>query len=165
MHNQDVINGWESLPNGYDVELRDSIPIRISDNGHGLTVPEEVLLEEVSALGRLHVSLGEWVPGERTGEQEARLTVSGQEFPEVLRRLAVASAALFVERYHKTVDKRDVDWDRLEFFKDFRTAIKACGLARGEVGMQDHFYDYVAAMHQEVERLMQSGEQPLVEPE
>ena len=165
MHNQDVRNGWESLPNGFDVEFRHSIPVRISDNGHGMTVPEDVLLEEVSALGRLHVSLGDWESGERTGEHEASLTVSGQEFSEVLRRLALSSAALFVERYHKTVDKRDVDWDRLEFFKDFRTAIKACDLARGDVDMQDHFYDYVAAMHQEVERLMQSDEQPLVEPE
>jgi hypothetical protein len=165
MHNQDVINGWESLPNGFDVEFRDSIPVRISDNGHGVSVPEEVLLEEVSALGRLHVSLGEWVPGERTGEQEASLTVSGQEFSEVLRRLAVASAALFVERYHKTVDKRDVDWDRMEFTRDFRIALEVCGLAAGSVDMNDYFNDYVAAMHEEAERLKGSGELPLVEPE
>jgi hypothetical protein len=165
MHNADVRNGWESLPNGFDVEFRHSIPVRISDNGHGMTVPQEVLLEEVSALGKLHVSLGDWESGERSGEHEASLYVSGQEFSEVLRRLAVSSAALFVERYHKMVDKRDVDWDRLEFFRDFRTALKACGLDRGEVDMQDHFYNYIAAMHEEVERLMLSGESPLVEPE
>jgi len=53
-------NGWERLPNGFDVEFRHSIPVRISDNGRGMTVPEEALLEEVTALGKLHVSLGDW---------------------------------------------------------------------------------------------------------
>ena len=52
MTNAGVRNGWESLPNGFDVEFRNSIPVRISDNGHGMTVPEEVLLEEVAALAR-----------------------------------------------------------------------------------------------------------------
>ena len=59
MHNVSVRNGWERLPNGFDVEFRHSIPVRISDNGRGMTVPEDVLLEEVSALGKLHVSLGD----------------------------------------------------------------------------------------------------------
>ena len=104
-----VRNGWERLPNGFDVEFRHSIPIRISDNGRGMTVPEDVLLEEVSALGKLHVHLGNWELGERAGEHEACLHMSGQEFAEVLRRLAISSAALFVERYHKPVDDSDVD--------------------------------------------------------
>ncbi len=165
MHNPEVRNGWESLPNGFDVEFRHSIPVRISDNGHGLTFPEDVLTEEVSALGGLHVSLGDWEAGERTGEHEASLTVSGQDFPEVLRRLAVSSAALFVERYHKTVGIRDVDWDRMEFFKDFRAAIRICGLEPDSVDMNDHFNAYVAAMHDEAERLIRTGELPRVEPE
>lgn len=104
MHNVSVRDGWESLSNGFDVEFRRSIPVRISDNGHGMTVPEDVLLEEVSALGKLHVCLGDWESGERAGEHEVSLYVSGREFAEVLRRLAVSSAALFVERYHKSVD-------------------------------------------------------------
>ena len=165
MHNVRVMNGWESLPNGFDVEFRHSIPVRISDNGRGLTVPEDVLLEEVSALGKLHVCLGAWESGERAGEHEACLTVSGREFAEVLRRLAVSSAALFVERYHKPVDNSDVDWDRLEYLKDFRTALEFCGLARGDIDMDECFDDYVEAMHRETRRLVQSGELPLVEPE
>lgn len=165
MVNVTVRDGWESLPNGFDVEFRHSIPVRISDNGRGLTVPEDVLLEEVSALGKLHVCLGDWEPGERAGEHEACLTVSGREFAEVLRRLAVSSAAMFVERYHKPVDKSDVDWDRLEYLADFRTALEFCGLARGDIDMDDCFDDYVEAMHRETRRLVQSGELPLVEPE
>ena len=119
----------------------------------------------MSALGKLHVYLGAWESGERAGEHEACLTVSGREFAEVLRRLAVSSAALFVERYHKPVDESDVDWDRLEYLKDFRTALEFCGLARGDMDMDDCFDDYVEAMHRETRRLVQSGELPLVEPE
>ena len=99
-----------------------------------MTVPEDVLLEEVSALGKLHVCLGAWESGERAGEHEASLTVSGREFAEVLRRLAVSSAELFVERYHKPVDEGDTDWDKLEYLKDFRAALEFCGLAWGDAG-------------------------------
>jgi hypothetical protein len=165
MVNVGVRNGWESLPNGFDVEFRCGIPVRVSDNGRGMTVPEDVLQEEVSALGTLHVCLGDWESGERAGEHEACLIVSGREFAEVLRRLAVSSAALFVDRYHKTVDGSDVDWDRLEYLKDFRAALEFCGLAWGDIDMNECFDDYVEAMHRETRRLVQTGEEPLVEPE
>jgi hypothetical protein len=165
MANINVTNGWESLPNGFDVEFWHSIPVRISDNGHGMTVPEEVLLEEVTALGKLHVCLGDWESGERVGEHEARLYVSGREFAEVLKRLAVSSAALFVERYNKPVSDSDVDWDRLEYLKDFRIALEFCGLAWGDVDMDACFDDYIQVMHRETRRLAQSGEYPLVDPE
>jgi hypothetical protein len=160
-----IMNGWERLPNGFDVEFRHSIPVRISDNGLGLTVPEAVLLEEVTALGKLHVSRGEWVSGERAGEHEACLYVSRGEFTEVLRRLAASSAALFVERYHKPVDRRDVDWDRLEYLKDFAAALDFCRLDEGDADRDACFDDYIEVMHRETLRLTQSDESPLVEPE
>lgn len=165
MHKASVRNGWERLSNGFDVEFRRNIPVRVSDNGHDMAVPEDVLLEEIAALGKLHVNLGDWTSGERVGEREACLTVSDQEFAEVLRRLAVSSAALFVERYHKPVDDDDVDWDRLEYLKDFRCALESCGLSWGDVDMDACFDDYVEAMHNETFRLAQTGELPLVEPE
>ena len=165
MYHVNVKTGWERLPNGFDVEFRHSIPVRISDNGRGMTVPEEVLLEEVSALGKLHVCLGDWQSGERAGEHEASLTVSDREFAEVLRRLAVSSAELFVERYHKTVDASDVDWDRLEYLADFSAALEFCGLARGDIDIDVYFDAYVEAMHRETHRLVRSGELPLIEPE
>jgi hypothetical protein len=158
-------NGWERLPNGFDVEFRHGIPVRISDNGRGMTVPEEVLLEEVTALGKLHVSLGDWEAGERAGEHEASLYVAGGEFTEVLRRLAASSAALFVERYHKAVDVNDVDWDRLEYLKDFETALECCRLSEGVVDRDSCFDDYLEVMHSESRRLAQSGDLPRVEPE
>jgi hypothetical protein len=165
MSNTTMKNGWERLPNGFDVEFRHGIPVRISDNGRGLTVPEEVLLEEVTALGKLHVCLGDWESGEGAGEHEACLYGSAGEFTEVLKRLAASSAALFVERYHKPVEKSDVDWDRLEYLKDFETALEFCRLSRSDVDMDACFDDYVAVMHNETRRLVQSGERPAVDPE
>jgi len=165
MTNVTVMNGWERLPNGFDVEFRHSIPVRISDNGRGMTVPEAVLLEEVSALGKLHVSMGEWVSGERAGEHEACLYVSGGEFTEVLRRLAASSAALFVERYHKPLDESDVDWGRLEYLKDFEAALEICRLTESDADRDACLDDYIEVLHGETRRLAQSGELPLVEPE
>ena len=165
MSTRTVRNGWERLPNGFDVEFRHDIPVRLSDNGRGMTVPEEVLLEEVAALGKLHVSLGDWEAGERDGEREASLYVASGEFSEVLRRLATASAALFVERYHKPVGDADVDWDRLEYLKDFETALECCRLSEGDVDRASCFDDYLETMHSETRRLAQSGDVPPVEPE
>jgi hypothetical protein len=165
MSTRTVRNGWERLPNGFDVEFRHDIPVRLSDNGRGLTVPEEVLLEEVTALGKLHVSLGNWEAGERDGEHEARLYVVGGEFSEVLRRLARASAALFVERYHKPVGDADVDWDRLEFLKDFEAALECCRLSERDVDRKSCLDDYLEIMHSETRRLARTGDVPPVEPE
>ena len=121
-------NGWERLSNGFDVEFRHSIPYRLSDNGmaQGETPPE--LLEEITSLGRLHVRVGDWHAGESPGEHEASLYVTGRELPEVLQRLARSAAAVFVNRYHKPVDHSDVDWDRLEYLKNFCAALDHCGL-------------------------------------
>ena len=165
MSNAIVMNGWERLSNGFDVELRHGIPVRISDNGRGMTVPEEELLEEVSALGGLHVLLDEWGPGEREGELEAGLHVSGGEFPEVLRRLAASSAALFVERYHKPIEESDVDWSRLEYLKDFEAALDLCRLTETDADREDCYDEYVDIMRAETRRLAGLDEIPLVEPE
>ena len=165
MVNVTVQNGWERLPSGFDVEFRHSIPIKVSDNGKGLTIPESVLVEEITALGKLHVQLGEWKSDEQADEHEARVFVSGKDFAEVLRRLALASAALFIDRFHKPVDADDVDWDRLEYLKDFRAALGHCGLASDDLDKDAYLDDYIETMHRETQRLAQSTDTPLVEPE
>ena len=160
-----VNNGWKRLPNGFDIEFRHAIPVRLSDNGEPATIPESVLLEEITALGGLHVRLGRWLPGEKTDEHEARIYVSGKQLPEVLRRLAVSSAALFVERYHKPIDKEDVDWDTLEYVKDLGTALDDCGMQWDDIDRHAYFDDYLETMHRESQRLAEQRETPLVEPE
>jgi len=160
-----VQNGWERLPGGFDVEFKHTIPVQVSDNGKGLTIPESVLVEEITALCKLHVRLGEWTTDEQAHEHKARVFVSGKDFAEVLRRLALSSAALFIDRFHKPVGAGDVDWDRLEYLKDFNEALDYCGLAWGEVDKDAYFDDYVETMHHETRRLAQSTDAPLVEPE
>ena len=165
MVNVTVQNGWERLPSGFEVEFRHSIPIKVSDNGKGLTIPESVLVEEITALGKLHVQLGEWKSDEQADEHEARVIVSGKDFAEVLRRLALSSAAMFIDRFHKPVDADDVDWDRLEYLKDFREALDYCGLVRDDIDKDAYLDGYIETMHQETQRLAQSTDTPLVEPE
>ena len=165
MINVTVKKGWERLPGGCDVEFRHGIPIRLSNNGKGLTIPESVLVEEITALGKLHVQLGEWTSSERADEHEARVFVSGKDFAEVLRRLALSSAAVFIDRFHKPVNADDIDWDRLEYLKDFRAALDHCGLSWGDIDKDAYLDDYVEAMHRETRRLVQSTAPPPVEPE
>ena len=165
MVNVTVQNGWERLPCGFDVEFRHSIPIKVSDNGKGMTIPESVLAKEITALGKLHVQLGEWKSDEQAEEHEARVIVSGKDFTEVLRRLALSSAAMFIDRFHKPVDAGDVDWDRLEYLRDFRAALDHCGLASDDLDKDAYLDDYIETMHRETQRLAQSTDTPLVEPE
>ncbi|MGD2137802.1 MAG: hypothetical protein PVF08_06065 [Gammaproteobacteria bacterium] len=160
-----LVNGWQRLPSGFDVELRHAIPVRISDNGGGPAPAGATLAQEITALTGLRVTLGEWLSGERPGEHEARLTVSGEQLEEVLRRLALAAAAVFVDRYHKTVDRDDVDWDTLEYDNDFRKALAHCGLAWGDVDKEAYRDGFVEAMHRETRRLAAAPEMPRVEPE
>ncbi len=163
--NAGQLGGWQRLPSGYDVEFRHGIPVRLSDNGRGEVLSETDLCAEVKALGGLSVESGEWVDGEKPGEREAPLFVDGDAFVEVLGRLARASAALFVDRFHKPVDAVDVDWDRLEYLKDFSTALGHCRLAATEVDQDACFDDYAETMHRTARRLARARIQPPVEPE
>jgi len=160
-----ISHGWTRLPGGYDVEFRHGLPVRVSDNGSGVKLAAAALREEIAAAGKLPVHMGGWCAGEGQGEREAPLYIGGSEFPEVLRRLARASAAVFVDRYHKPVDEGDVDWDRLEYLKDFSAALGHCRLAAGEVDQDASFGDYAETMHRETRRLARSLNPPAVEPE
>jgi hypothetical protein len=79
--------------------------------------------------------------------------------------LALASAALFIDRFHKPVDASAVDWDRLEYLTDFREALDHCGLASDDIDKDAYRDDYLETMHRETQRLAQSTDTPLVEPE
>ena len=159
------LDGWQRLPSGYDVEFRHGIPVRLSDNGRRGVLSESELCAEIEVLGGLSVEAGEWVDGEKPGEREAPLFVDGDAFVEVLGRLARASAALFVDRFHKPVDAADVDWDRLEYLKDFSTALGHCRLAATDVDQDACFDGYAETMHRTARRLVRARTQPPVEPE
>jgi len=158
-------DGWERLPCGCDVELRHGIPVRLSCANGIPDIPTTDLSAEVSALTGLHVSLEEWLPGEAAGEVQARTRVRREQLTEVLNRLALSAAALFFDRYHKPVDRDDVDWDTLEFANDFRRALDYCGLDWKDVEQDTWKAHYLETMHAETYRLAASGESPRVVPE
>ena len=158
-------NGWERLPCGCDLELRHGIPVRISCADGIPDIPTPDLSAEISALTGLHVSLEEWLPGEAAGEVQARTRVKREQLTEVLNRLALSAAALFFDRYHKPVDRDDVDWDTLEFANDFRRALDYCGLDWKDVAQDTWKAHYLETMHAETYRLAASRESPRVIPE
>jgi hypothetical protein len=158
-------NGWERLPCGCDVELRHGIPVRVSCANGVPDIPAADLSGEVSALTGLHVSLEEWLPGEAAGEVQAGTRVKGEQLTEVLNRLALSAAVLFFDRYHKPVERDDVDWDTLEFANDFRRALDYCGLDWKDVERDTCKAHYLETMHTETRRLAASRESPRVVPE
>jgi len=165
MTNPTANHGWTRLSCGCDLELRHGIPVRLSSAGEAPDIPAAVLSEEVAALSGLHVSVGEWLPGEAAGEVQAKVLVNSEQFTEVLNRLALSAAVLFYDRYRKPVDREDVDWDTLEYANDFRRALDYCGLDWDEVNRDACKAEYLRTMHTETRRLSEATELPLVEPE
>jgi hypothetical protein len=158
-------NGWVSLSNGFDVELQHGIPVRLSNNGLDIPSDDALLVEEVTRLSGLTVVISGWEDADEPGEQEARLCVDALEFEQVLRRLALASAALFVDRYHTPIDQDSVDWDNAEYARDFNHAVECCCLDQGAMDRKQYFNIYVELMHAETKRLIDAGESPMVDTE
>ena len=158
-------NGWVSLSNGFDVELLHGIPIRLSNNGLNIPADDALLVDEVSKLTGLTVVIKGWEDSDECDERETPLCVDAMQFEEVLRRLALASAALFVDRYHEPIERDSVDWDTAEYARDFNHAVEFCCLDAGELNRDDYFKTYVAQMHAETTRMLDSGESPMVESE
>jgi len=158
-------SGWVTLSNGFDVELLHGIPIRLSNNGLDIPADDEKLVEEVSKLTELTVVIKGWEDAEECDELETALCIDALQFEEVLRRLALASAALFVDRYHTPIEQDSVDWDNAEYARDFNHAVDFCCLDAGEMNRQDYLANYVTQMHAETNRLIDSGASPMVDAE
>ena len=158
-------NGWISLSNGFDVELQHGIPVRLSNNGLDIPADDDQLVDEVTKLSGLTVVISGWEDAAEPGEQEARLCVDALQFEAVLRKLALASAALFVDRYHTPIEQDSVDWDNAEYARDFNHAVECCCLDQGEMDRKEHFTIYVGLMHAETNRLIETGESPMLDTE
>jgi hypothetical protein len=158
-------NGWVNLGNGFDVELLHGIPLRLSNNGRDIPSDDAQLVDEVKSLTGLTVVITSWEASQEPGEKEASLCVDALQFEEVLHRLALASAALFVDRYHTPIDKDSVDWDNAEYARDFNHAAECCCLDQSEMDRKEYFTIYASQMHAETQRLIDSGESPPVEAE
>lgn len=160
-----LTNGWRRLDNGFDVELLHGIPVRLSNNGLDIPVDDADLVDSVSQMTELKVTIVGWHQGETAGEQETRLFVDALQFEDVLHRLALFSAALFVDRYHTAIDTDSVDWDKAEYERDFNQAVEHCGLESSDMNKDDYYKVYTTFMHAESSRLIDSGIDPLIEPE
>jgi hypothetical protein len=158
-------SGWVRLSSGFDVELAHGIPVRLSNNGLDRPVEDAQLVEEVAELTGLTVAIDGWKASSEAGETEARLCVDVMEFGDVLQKLALTSAVLFVDHYHKPIDPDAVDWDSAEFARDFNHAAACCCIATDEMTRQEYFDDYVSTMHRETQRLVKEVITPVVDAE
>ena len=96
-------NGWLRLNSGFDVELIHGIPVMLSDNGLSGSGDDAELDDAISSLSGLRSIILGWHEAENSKKRETALCIDALQFEEVLRRLAVASAALFVDRFHKPI--------------------------------------------------------------
>lgn len=158
-------SGWVRLKNGFDVELVNGIPVTLSNNGLAAPVDDAELDDEISSLSGLRTTIVGWHDCENSDEKETSLCIDAAQFEEVLRRLAIASAALFVNRFNKPVGKDAVDWDKMEYDSDFNKAIEHCNLDSTDYNKMDFFDMYRDCMHVESNRLVDEGISPIVESE
>jgi hypothetical protein len=165
MTNMQTHSGWVRLKNGFDVELVNGIPVTLSNNGLTIAGDDAALDDEISTLSGLRTTIVGWHDCENSDEQETSLCIDAAQFEEVLQRLAIASAGLFVNRFHKPVGKDAVDWDKMEYDSDFNKAIEHCCLESTDYNKMDFFDMYRDCMHIESHRLIEDGISPIVGPE
>ena len=157
-------SGWSRVDSGIDVEIQHGVPVRVSNTDTKQHLSEKMISKQVHDLTGLKVSIQGWV-NINPDEQEWSVCVDKADFEEVLRRLALSSAAMFVDRHHKAIDRNAVDWDSAEYTYDFNHAIEHCCIPWGTLNKKDYFDQYVKAMHEESVRLINEGISPLVEAE
>ena len=157
-------NGWNRIASKLDVEVEHGVPVRISNTNKSRQLDPRSISKKIQKLTGLTVSVDEWI-NITPGEQEWSVCIDKREFVEVLRRLALASAAMFADRFHKPIDHNAVDWDSAEYTYDFNHAVEHCCIPYGTLNKDYYYDDYVRAMHEESVRLYEEGISPLVESE
>ena len=157
-------DGWKRIESCLDVEIEHGVPVRISNTNTRQRLNELSISYKIQKLTGLKVSVDNWI-NITPGEQEWSVCVDQKEFSEVLRRLALSSAAMFVDRFHKPIDKNAVDWDRTEYSYDFNHAIEHCCIPFNTLNKDYYFEEYIKVMHEESQRLYDEGISPAVEPE
>ena len=157
-------SGWRRIKPYLDVEFQHGIPVRISSIEPSRQLNKRAVSRKIHNLTGFTVSIQNW-KNVNTDEQEWSICIDKKEFNEVLRRLALSSAAMFVDRYHKVIDGNAVDWDDAEYNYDFNHAVEHCCIPYGTINKSNYFSDYIKTMHEESARLINEGVSPLVEAE
>lgn len=146
------IHGWISLPSQGETYLEHGVPrqVRVAET----VLPDvERLADEISDLTGLHVTVGHWQMDESAEEMTAKVHVDAQDAGEILSRLAQASAESFYDRYHKTIDASDTDFDDEAYAQDFNVALDVCGLHWGQLDPQVLRRTYQRALHRAVDEI------------
>ncbi len=162
-------SGWSRVTPALDVEVLHGVPVRVTNSdtrqqNDSVQLDENLISEKVHELTGLRVSVCDWT-SISANEQEWSVCVDKKEFDEVLHRLALSSAAMFVDRFHKAIDHNAVDWDLAEYNYDFNHALEHCRIHWGTLNRDDYFEHYIADMHEESLRLVTAGISPQVEAE
>jgi len=158
------LEGWSHIASGLNDEIEHGIPVRISNTDTNRPVNRKSISQRVRVLTGLTVSIDRWIHV-TPDEHESHLCIDKKEFVEVLRRLALASAALYVDRFHKPIDHNAVDLDKAEYDYDFNHAVEHCCIPYGTLNKDYYFEDYIRTMHEESVRLIDEGISPIVEAE
>ena len=141
-------SGWSRLEPGLDVEFQHGIPVRISNTDTSRYLDQRTVSKKIHDLCGFTVSIHDWI-NINADEQEWSVCVDKKEFEEVLRRLALSFAAMFVDRYHRVIDGGAVDWDNAEYTYDFNHAVEHCCIPYGTINKSDYFSNYIKSMHEE----------------
>jgi len=159
-------DGWKRIATGLDIELKHGVPVRICNTTSNKNQQLDIknISDKVHELTGFTVSVNNWINISQD-EQERSICVDRNEFIEVLRRLALASAAMFVDRFHKPVDNNAVDWDVAEYAYDFNQAIEHCCINYGTLNRDYYYQYYIKIMHEESVRLIENGISPMVPAE
>ena len=157
-------NGWSRIATNLDVEIQHGIPVRITSSDSSYTIDEQQVTDRIAELTGFNISIQDWVASS-PDEQQWSICVDHSQFERVLLNHALASAALYVDRFHKPIDVTAVDWDLAEFNYDFNRAIESCCIPYSSIDRKDYFDKYVTVMHEESTRLIEQGISPIVEAE
>jgi hypothetical protein len=158
------LSGWKRVTPALDVEVQHGVPVHVYCNDTVRPYDDHQIVDRVHELTGLTVSVHEAI-NLSTKESEWSVCVNKSEFEEVLHRLALASAAMFVDRFHKPIDDSAVDWNEAEFTYDFNHAVEHCCIPWDALNKRRYFERYKHVMEREVLRLVNTGISPLVEAE
>lgn len=164
MQSKATLTGWKRVTPALDVEVRHGIPVHVYCSDYVQPYHDRQITDRIHAVTGLAVSVHDGAKLS-TKEHEWSVCVDKNKFEEVLHRLALASAAIFVDRFHKPIDDSAVDWNAAEFSYDFNHAIEHCCIPIGSLDKQSYFDRYAKVMKNESVRLIDAGISPLVEAE
>lgn len=151
------MHGWVSLPSQGELYLEHGVPRQVRVEDVEWVVVERVA-DEIADVTGLRVTLEPWRQDEDSGEMEAAVRVDARDIAVVLSRLAHESAETFYDRYRKSIDESDTDFDEEAYAQDFSLALGACGLHWGEI---DHYAlrdGYRHALHRASESIARHPE-------